>query len=96
MPVQNENITLLHLLTHPIRYRIVKELEKGDPLYISELSDRLKVDRKVVSFHLMTLRENDLAETYLETKSPAKGNPVVVRYAKLSGKAKSILSQFKL
>ena len=54
---QNETITLLHLLTHPIRYSIVKQLTKGKPLYISELSEKLGVDRKVVSFHLMTLEE---------------------------------------
>lgn len=97
-PTRDEELKLIHIASHPIRYAILRELEKGRPLYINELSDRLRekemhVDRKIIAFHLMTLQDNGLIETYLETKEPPTGNPVVVRYSKLTPNAKEVLAK---
>jgi len=90
----DERMKSLHVASHPIRYRIMHELGKGKPLYINELSDKLdKTDRKIIAFHLMTLQENGLVDTYLELKNPSTGNPVAVRYAKLTEKGKGILEK---
>jgi DNA-binding transcriptional ArsR family regulator len=90
----NDDVKLIHIVSHPIRFGIAKELDKEKRLYINELSDRLgKVDRKIVAFHLMTLEDAGLVKTYIEMKVPQKGNPVAVRYAELTERGKQVLKR---
>jgi len=101
MSVRKDDVTLTHVLTHPIRYAIAKELAKGRPLYIQQLTQKVsktigKVDRKIISFHLMKLEENGLIDSDLDVKKPPTGNPVVVRYSKLTPKASELLSKIKI
>lgn len=95
--------TLLHVATHPIRYKIVKLLEKKQPLYIAQIVDGLgkagesgNVDRKLVSFHLMTLEKYGLIDSDLRTVESSAGNPVAARYFTLTEAGRKVLSQIKL
>lgn len=91
-----DSIKLIHIASHPVRFGILKELEKekGKPLYINQLSERLnKIDRKIIAFHLMTLEDSGLVRTYVDLKVPAEGNPVAVRYTVLTDKAKETLAK---
>lgn len=92
---RSEKIALTHVVTHPVRYGISEELLKDNRLFINELSKRLNLDRKTVAFHLMTMEKYGLVKTYLETKTPKKRNPVVVRYAELTDLGKEIMNRCK-
>lgn len=91
MPAE-EDIRLAHVITHPRRYQIVKLLRSRKKAYIKEIADELEIDRKVVAFHLRVLEREKLLNTSLKTKVPTTGNPVLVRYAKLTNKTLEILA----
>lgn len=91
----------LYMATHPTRFMILDELKKDEPLYVAQLTKRLKknglsVDRKIVSYHLTRLLEYGFVEGKLALKSPKKGNPVAVKYFSRTKKAKKIQSQLGL
>jgi DNA-binding transcriptional ArsR family regulator len=44
----------VHTLLHPVRLAIVEQLAKG-PQYISALSNMLGMERRLVTYHLLTL-----------------------------------------
>jgi len=90
---QDETIQLAHVLTQPQRFRIVDLLRSRDRAYIAEIADELDIDRKVVSFHLRVLERENLLTTSLEKKEPPGGNPILVRYAKLTDKTLSVLKK---
>ena len=93
--MSSEDIRLAHILTHPVRHQISKLLQKGKR-YIAEISNELGIDRKVISFHIRIMEEEGLIRTSLERKTPPSGNPVLVRYASLTDKAKEIMERFNL
>lgn len=94
-------IKLAHVMTHPLRYRIIQTLkETKKPLYIAQISKDLGLNRKLVSFHLSTLLKNGLVENKYRLKREAAGGrdekPMMVNYYKLTEKAKKISSLFNL
>ncbi len=94
-------IKFAHVMTHPLRYRIVQILkETKKPLYIAQISKDLGLNRKLVSFHLATLLKNGLVENKYKLKQGTTGGkdekPMVVNYYKLTEKAKKIISLFDL
>lgn len=91
-----EKVRLAHVLTHPARYQIVKLLQNKGRAYIAEMADDLLLDRKLIAFHIRIMEREGLLETSLETKQPPKGNPVLVRYARLTDKAIKTLETCKI
>jgi predicted ArsR family transcriptional regulator len=91
-----EEIRPIHVLTHPKRYEIIELIRKEGPKYIAEISEKLGINRKIVSFHLKVLEREEMITTYLEQKEPPTGNPVLVRYAKLTKKAEETLKRCRL
>jgi len=92
-----------YVMLHPIRYRIVKLLEKSKkPLYIAQIAKELKMkkQRKLVSFHLSVLRDHVLAKSkYGVRRGPPtdpEGRPIIVSYYSLTKKAKDTISLFNL
>lgn len=91
-----EKVRLTHVLTHPARYQIAKLLQSKGRAYIAEIAKDLGVDRKVVTFHMRIMEREGLLTTSLQKKQPPKGNPILVRYAKLTDKAVKTLENCKI
>lgn len=63
----------VHILSHPVRHKLGELLIKtSEPLYIEEISEKTKMDRRLVSFHLLTLSEHGLVDSdFRVIKTPA-------------------------
>jgi DNA-binding transcriptional ArsR family regulator len=57
MKRENNLLTEAHILLHPLRYRIAALLAER-PLNLQELIDTLGEDRRLISYHLLTLEEH--------------------------------------
>ena len=91
----SRDIELLHVITHPMRYAIVKILEKGRS-YPSRIAKELGVDRKLVDFHLSILRKYGLVHGEYGLENPP-GSPraYAVMYFELTKEGRRILSLIK-
>jgi len=78
---KDELVKLFHVLAQPTRQKIIKALREAGPgsLYIDEIAQKIKEDRRNVSFHLATLAEYGLVDGDYKVieqpvaKSKAKG-----------------------
>lgn len=89
----------MYIATQPLRRLILEELEKEEPLYIAQITERLKekgleVDRRIVSYHLSKLLEYGLLRGEIKLMNPGS-HSVAVKYFYLTDEAKKILSQIK-
>lgn len=66
---------MLYVLMQPTRQKIVKLLQSGKSLYIEQIADAIKEDRRSVSFHLATLAEHGFVEGDYQLIKPAEKNP---------------------
>lgn len=57
MEIEDKLVKEAHILLHPLRYRIA-ELLAEKPMHIRELIEALGEDRRLVSYHLLTLEEH--------------------------------------
>jgi len=90
----------LYIVTHPLRLRILRVLEREGSLYVNQIVERLKgegvdVDRKLVSYHLSRLLQYGLVEGEFKLMNPSKGYAVAVKYFRLTDEAKRILSRIR-
>ena len=88
----------LSILLFPTRYEIYRKLkEAGEPLYASEIAEKIGVDRKLISFHLSSLERHGFvtSEFGVQNKPPPTGPPKAVRYYTLTSKADTVLREFK-
>jgi len=53
---------LCRAIANPLRWRIIRELCRGEPLPVAEVARRLEVSGDVASKHLAILREQGVAE----------------------------------
>jgi len=91
---EKQSIPITHIITHPMRYKIIETLSKqNEPMFIEQIADKIGADRRLVSFHLATMMEHGLVEgEYKVSELPAsKGK--AVKYYKLSRKAEQVFSQ---
>jgi len=91
-----EKIRLAHILTHPKRFQIIEALRGDNQLYIAEIADKIEDDRRIASFHIRVLEKAGLVTTELAQKIPKKGNPVLVRYVRLTPKTLELLKSCDL
>ena len=94
LPAELHALVLLHVISHPFRYGILKELTKGNPLYINQLRRRLGVSRRMVAFHLMDLEKFKLVETYLDylPGGKARKRAMMARFARITAKGRKSLA----
>ncbi len=87
------------MILQPVRYKIYKALkEAGEPLYIDEIANRIKEDRRLVSFHLATLEQYGFAKSEFKVITPAKSNPgkgKAGRFFSLTPKVEEVLKGLK-
>jgi DNA-binding transcriptional ArsR family regulator len=94
----SEAAKLRYIMAHPMRAKIIQTLIKaGKAMYIAQIADEIGVDRKLVSYHLLTLLQHGIVSgRYALRGGPPRdeeGRPIIVRYYELTPKAKSIIER---
>lgn len=91
MSLNRNQVEEIHLLTHSLRYAIVQLLSESGPMFIGQVADKLKVNPRLVSFHLATLLDNGFVEgEWKVSKFPSSKGKAVKEY-KLTDKGKNSL-----
>ena len=93
-----EAAKLKYIMMHPMRARIIQTLKNSKkPMYISQIANEVGVDRKLVSYHLLTLLQHDIVTgDYGLRRGPPideEGRPIVVRYYSLTKRAQSVIKK---
>ncbi|MCW3133338.1 MAG: helix-turn-helix domain-containing protein [Methanophagales archaeon] len=83
-----------HALLHPIRFRIV-ELIAEKPMYINEISKALGEERRLVSYHLLTLEEYGFLSSKYEISEDAKSKGKAIRNYSMTEKVEKVISELK-
>ena len=93
----NEEITeRLYVATHPTRLEIILRLE-NEKLYATKLEEIMKIDRKIVSFHLSALEKAGLvtSEFALRNETNKDRRPMAVKYYELTPEGKRMAEKLK-
>jgi len=83
-----------HALLHPIRFRIV-ELIAEKPMYINEISKALGEERRLVSYHLLTLEEYGFLSSKYEISEDANSKGKAIRKYSMTEKVEKVISELK-
>ncbi len=94
MKIDKELLKDVHVLLHPIRYRIVELLEEK-PMYINEISKALGEERRLVSYHLLTLEEHRFLNSKYEISEQSKSKGKAIRKYEVTGKVEEVISALK-
>ncbi len=84
----------VHVLLHPIRFRII-ELLRDEQLHINEISNILGEDRRLVSYHLLTLEEHGFLDSVFEISERPKSKGKVMRKYHTTSKVDWVLNELK-
>ena len=90
----NDMHEMIHAATHPVRLKILVRLESGKA-YASNLEQVIKVDRKIVSFHLSKLEKTGLVTSEYGLLTTSKTRPMAVRYYSLTSDGEKIVKKLK-
>jgi len=89
-----DNLKDVHVLLHQKRYRIVELLEEK-PMHINEISNALGEERRLISYHLLTLEEHGFLSSKYEISDDAKSKGKAIRQYWLTGKVEEVISELK-
>jgi tetratricopeptide (TPR) repeat protein len=85
----------LYGLLLPSRFEIYKLLQSGEKLYASKIAERLKMDRKLVSFHLAWLEQHGFLTSNFGLANPERVAPKAVRYYETTDKGGDVLNAIR-
>ena len=83
-----------HVLLHPIRFRIV-ELLAEKPLHINGISKAMGEERRLVSYHLLTLEEYGFVDSKYEISEAPKSKGKAIRKYWVTDKVDQVISEIK-
>jgi DNA-binding transcriptional ArsR family regulator len=83
-----------HVLLHPIRFRIA-ELLAEKPMQISELSTAMGGERRLVSYHLLTLEKYGFVSSSYEMAENPKSKRRAIRKYQVTSKVEEVLAELK-
>lgn len=81
------------IVLHPVRWKIIQALKERTPMYIDEIAEAIKEDRRLVSFHLSTLERNSYVESDFKIIERPKSKGKAGRFYKLTPKIDEVLSE---
>jgi DNA-binding transcriptional ArsR family regulator len=90
----NDIYETIHAATHPIRLKILLELE-SEKSYASNLEHVIKVDRKIISFHLSKLEKAGMVTSEYGLLTASKSRPMAVRYYSLTLEGEKMVKKLK-
>jgi len=83
------------IMLHPERRKIINALKEfGKPLFIGEIAEKTKIDRRLVSYHLSTLEENGFVASEFKIIEPPHSKGKAGRFYQLTSKADSVMTDF--
>jgi len=94
MKVEDRLVDDAHILLHPIRYRIV-ELLAEKPMHINEISKAMGEERRLVSYHLLTLEQYGFVSSKYEISEHPKSRGKAIRKYWVNGKVEDVISELK-
>ncbi len=94
MKIEDGLVKEVHVLLHPMRYRIV-ELLTEKPMHINEISKALGEERRLVSYHLLTLEEYGFLNSNYEISEQPKSKGKAIRKYSVTGKVEEVISELK-
>ncbi|RZN33353.1 MAG: ArsR family transcriptional regulator [Methanophagales archaeon ANME-1-THS] len=83
-----------HVLLHPIRFRIVKLLAER-PMHINEIAKAMEEERRLVSYHLLTLEQYGFVSSKYEISEHPKSRGKAIRKYWVNGKMEDVISELK-
>jgi DNA-binding transcriptional ArsR family regulator len=83
-----------HVLLHPIRFRIV-ELLAEKPIHINGISKAMGEERRLVSYHLLTLEECGFVKSKYEISESPKSKGKAIRKYWVTDKVENVISELK-
>ncbi|MBN1454935.1 MAG: winged helix-turn-helix transcriptional regulator [Methanomicrobia archaeon] len=83
-----------HVLLHPIRFRIV-ELLADNPMHINGISKAMGEERRLVSYHLLTLEEYGFVNSKYEISEQPKSKGKAIRKYWVTDKVNTVISELK-
>jgi DNA-binding transcriptional ArsR family regulator len=83
-----------HVLLHPIRFRIV-ELLADNPMHINGISKAMGEERRLVSYHLLTLEEYGFVNSRYEISEQPKSKGKAIRKYWVTDKVNAVISELK-
>jgi DNA-binding transcriptional ArsR family regulator len=90
----NDMFEIVYVATHPTRLTILTRLESGK-VYASKLEEMIKVDRKIISFHLSKLEKAGLVASEYGLTTSSKTRPMAVRYYSLTTEGEKMVKKLK-
>ena len=94
MEVDDTLVKEAHVLLHPIRFRIVELLIKA-PLHINAISKVMGEERRLVSYHLMSLEEAGFVDSKYEISEAPKSKGKAIRKYWVTDKVDDVISEIK-
>jgi DNA-binding transcriptional ArsR family regulator len=91
IPIDNPAIELIHVAAQSTRLQILNLLTYGKKMYPTQLEKTLKIQRRVISFHLDALEKAKLVKS--EFGLTEDHRPQAVRYYSITPKGKDILER---
>jgi predicted transcriptional regulator len=92
MKLEDKLVKDAHVLLHPIRFRIV-ELLIEKPLHISGISKAMEMERRLVSYHLLTLEEYGFLTSKYEISEEKKSKGKALRKYTVTDKVAKVISE---
>jgi predicted ArsR family transcriptional regulator len=78
---------------HPIRWKILNTLSAGTPLYIDAIAKAINEERRLVSFHLVTLQESGYLESEFKIVQEPHSKGKAGRFFKITPKFAQVKTQ---
>jgi len=92
--IEEELVKDAHVLLHPVRFRIV-ELLMEKSMHINEISKAMGEERRLVSYHLLTLEEHRFVESRYEISEQPKSKGKAIRKYWVTDKVEAVISELK-
>jgi len=83
-----------HVLLHPIRFRIVEFLVENS-MHINGISKAMGEERRLVSYHLLTLEECGFVKSKYEISESPKSKGKAIRKYWVTDKVENVISELK-
>lgn len=91
IPIDNPTIELIHVAAQSTRLQILNLLTYEKKMYPTQLEKTLKIQRRVISFHLDALEKVKLVKSEFGLTEDYR--PQAVRYYSITPKGKDILER---
>jgi DNA-binding transcriptional ArsR family regulator len=95
MKIEADLLKNVHVLLHPVRYRIV-ELLAEKPMHINEISNALGEEKGLVSYHLLTLEERGFLSCNYELSKHQGSTVKAIRKYRVTEKVGEVILKLKM